>query len=79
MVTYRYFAIACLAPGLAGMLMVPALAQQGGQAVPRDDAQRAGAAAPIRFQSMDTDHDGVITRAEWRGERRGVPAAGHQS
>jgi hypothetical protein len=67
MVTCRYLVMSCLAPALAGMLAIPALAQQDGRAVPRDDSERAGAAAPIRFQSMDTDHDGVITRAEWRG------------
>jgi hypothetical protein len=68
MVTYRSFAVSCLAPVFVGMLVAPCLAaQQTGRAVPRVDSQRAGAAAPIRFQSMDTDHDGVITRAEWRG------------
>src|SRR5678815_4698332 len=30
-------------------------------------AQRAGG---MRFQGMDTNHDGVITRAEWRGNDR---------
>jgi hypothetical protein len=68
MVTCRSLVISCLAALFAGMLASPCLAeQQDGRAVPREDSQRAGAAAPIRFQSMDTDHDGVITRAEWRG------------
>jgi hypothetical protein len=35
------------------------------------DAQRGGAGqAPMRFEAMDTDRDGVITRAEWRGNDR---------
>ena len=68
MVTYRSFVMSCLAPVLAGMLASPARRRSRvASAVPRDDRQRAGAAAPIRFQAMDTDHDGVITRAEWRG------------
>jgi hypothetical protein len=68
MVTYRSFVVSCLAPVLAGVLAsAGSAAPQNGTAVPRDDRQRAGAAAPIRFQAMDTDHDGVITRAEWRG------------
>ena len=69
MVTYRSFVVSCLAPVLAG------IARVGGSAAPQNGSrrclattrQRAGAAAPIRFQAMDTDHDGVITRAEWRG------------
>ena len=60
--------MSCLAPVLAGLLAsAGSAAPQNGTAVPRDDRQRAGAAAPIRFQAMDTDHDGVIARAEWRG------------
>src|SRR3954471_17053486 len=34
----------------------------GGQA-----RSRRGRSVPIRFAEMDTDHDGVITRAEWQG------------
>ncbi|MEN3339564.1 MAG: hypothetical protein V7647_3240 [Acidobacteriota bacterium] len=39
---------------------------QNGQGRARDDGQGRGS-GQIRFQEMDTDHDGVITRAEWRG------------
>ena len=33
-------------------------------------AQQAAANTAMRFQAMDTNHDGVITRDEWRGSDR---------
>src|SRR5262245_28697716 len=33
-------------------------------------ASSAQRVAPMRFQGMDTNRDGVITRAEWRGSAR---------
>lgn len=38
------------------------LAQGQGNATPRSQQDRS-----MRFRAMDTDNDGVITRAEWRG------------
>jgi EF hand domain-containing protein len=68
MVTHRYLTGSFFLMVIAGVLAAssPAAAQNG-RARGREDTQQAGAAAPIRFQSMDADHDGVITRAEWRG------------
>jgi hypothetical protein len=68
MVTHRHFAGFFPLIAIAGVLAAwsPAAAQdERGRA--RENSQQTGAAAPIRFQSMDADHDGVITRAEWRG------------
>jgi Ca2+-binding EF-hand superfamily protein len=39
-------------------------------ALPASAAAQRGANNAIRFQAMDTNHDGVITRAEWRGSDR---------
>jgi Ca2+-binding EF-hand superfamily protein len=36
-------------------------------APPVAHAQRQAPEGQMRFRNMDTDHDGVITRAEWRG------------
>jgi Ca2+-binding EF-hand superfamily protein len=67
MTTHRSFArlvLPVLCTGLLGAAGAAAAQNTQGGAV--DRGQRAGAAR-IRFQAMDTDHDGVITRAEWRG------------
>src|SRR5918993_2150592 len=47
---------------LSGLLVVPALAFAQGR-----PATQANREANIRFAQMDTDRNGVITRAEWRG------------
>jgi Ca2+-binding EF-hand superfamily protein len=41
-----------------------------GLAAPGVQAQGRGNGPAIRFQGMDTNHDGVITRQEWRGNDR---------
>lgn len=68
MATHPSFATFLAAVVAGGVLAAQSeAASQNGRARPREDPQQAGAAAPIRFQAMDADHDGVITRAEWRG------------
>jgi EF hand domain-containing protein len=49
-------------------VMVPgvALAQNNGNGS-RANGQDADSREQMRFRAMDTDNDGVITRAEWRG------------
>jgi hypothetical protein len=39
-------------------------------AIPVGAAAQGGASNAMRFQGMDTNHDGVITRNEWRGSER---------
>ena len=53
-------------------LMLPAAALAVAMAVPVTvDAQRGrGQASPMRFEGMDTNRDGIISRAEWRGNDR---------
>jgi Ca2+-binding EF-hand superfamily protein len=48
---------------LSAVIMTPAiaLAQSNGNG-------RANSREQMRFRAMDTDNDGVITRAEWRGD-----------
>lgn len=38
------------------------------QSKDRDNGQNRESREQMRFRGMDTDHDGVITRAEWRGD-----------
>jgi Ca2+-binding EF-hand superfamily protein len=68
MLTSRTLSGVRLGAVLAAVLASASLAaEQNGQGRARDDGQGRGGSAQIRFQAMDTDHDGVITRAEWRG------------
>lgn len=55
---------ALLIAGCVGNAFVAAPADAQGQAERRRDTSRE----QMRFQSMDRDRDGVITRAEWRGD-----------
>ena len=52
-------------------LILPAAALAVAITVPVTlDAQRGRGQAPIRFEAMDTNHDGIIQRSEWRGNDR---------
>jgi hypothetical protein len=48
-------------------VFVAALVAGSGSATAQTGERGRGPAEEIRFRSMDADHDGVITRAEWRG------------
>lgn len=50
---------------VATMLVAPGSANAQGRE--RGQEQNANANRQMRFQGMDTDNDGVITRDEWRG------------
>jgi hypothetical protein len=59
--SFKITTLGLSAGALAVALIVPATLDA--QAVPRQ-------AAPMRFAAMDTNGDGVISRAEWRGNDR---------
>ena len=68
MLTHRSLISSCTGAVLAAVLTTAAVAAaQNDQGRSREDGQGRAGSGQIRFQSMDTDHDGVITRAEWRG------------
>jgi Ca2+-binding EF-hand superfamily protein len=65
--THLFAAIAFVAAPLMGEPFTSSAAaepQRGQQARPRQDRQQ------MRFRAMDTNNDGMITRAEWRGNAR---------
>src|SRR4029078_10945765 len=52
----------------AVMLPALALAQNNGNGNSRANDQTRDTREQMRFRAMDADNDGVITRAEWRGD-----------
>ena len=56
----------CDGVAAAGIQVNPAPPRQT-SAAPRPVAPKPADPAPGRFRGMDTDRDGVVTRAEWRG------------
>lgn len=51
----------------AVLIPAAAFAQGNGNGNGRANGQRDDDRTQMRFREMDTDHDGVITRSEWRG------------
>lgn len=52
----------------AAVISTGALAQGNGNGNGRANGQYRETRDEMRFRGMDADHDGVITRAEWRGD-----------
>jgi Ca2+-binding EF-hand superfamily protein len=55
---------------LAAMVFVGAVALAGPGTARASAEPQTGQRTPMRFRAMDTNNDGVITRAEWRGNAR---------
>jgi Ca2+-binding EF-hand superfamily protein len=68
-----HFKVTTAAVALSAALAAPlALAAPRGSADPaRDQQDRRPSEESLRFRAMDSDNDGVITRAEWRGTDQG--------